>query len=229
MVKNLHHSLLSVFVLLSTYYTLQAQTDRTGLIKNDSPSAVSNPSLPSGTATSGTFGNSSNTMSQESKIAKELPASTKSVAKDAASDAVNANIRLQSSSTFSQKKGMNASKERITDEEVEAIMKQKALEAPIYPDLQVTATKEEPYENKVVAKESPSLQLERLERAPADNVQNSSVVSSNPNTVTISPLKRKYLEGVIKDLEKEIQEGRKTSLEIKAKKKELDDLKKLLE
>lgn len=100
------------------------------------------------------------------------------------------------------------------------------INAPLFPDFQVTAIKEEPYENKQELKESSSQQLQKLERIPADELQAEGV--SQNNQMTISPSKRKYLEGIVTELEKEIKAGKRTSVETHAKKKELDDLKKLL-
>ena len=90
----------------------------------------------------------------------------------------------------------------------------------------MTATKEESYDNTQELKESIPQQLQKLERVPSDELQ---AEATNVNEkVTISASKRKYLEGLIPELEKEIKAGKRTSVEIQAKKKELEDLKKYL-
>ncbi len=100
------------------------------------------------------------------------------------------------------------------------------IDTPLFPDFQVTATKEESYDNRQELKESIPQQLQKLERVPTDELQ---AEGTNVNEkVTISASKRKYLEGLIPELEKEIKAGKRTSVEIQAKKKELEDLKKYL-
>jgi hypothetical protein len=96
----------------------------------------------------------------------------------------------------------------------------------IYPELKVTATKEALYENAMVLKEKSSAQLVRVQAT----TQTSAVPHSNQeNENSISPLKRKYLEGIVRELEKEIQVNAGNSgAEIQSKKKELEDLKLLL-
>lgn len=131
-------------------------------------------------------------------------------------------IDVKKSSTF--RKPKTAEQLAEVDDNIE---KKKNIEAPLFTDFQVTGTKEEPYENKIVSKESSSQQLVKLERVPADEFPAS---SANPvdQKITISPLKRKYLEVVMADLEKDIKSGQNSLVEIRAKKKEVDDLKKLL-
>ena len=69
----------------------------------------------------------------------------------------------------------------------------------------------------------------KLERVAFD-VQIENVVSDAPAKIIISPSKRKYLEVVLKDLEKELQQNPNTdSIDMQVKKKELEDLKKLLQ
>jgi len=105
-------------------------------------------------------------------------------------------------------------------------IKAENIDAPLFPDFQVTATKEESYDNTQELKESIPQQLQKLERVPSDELQ---AEATNVNEkVTISASKRKYLEGLVPELEKEIKAGKRTSVEIQAKKKELEDLKKYL-
>jgi hypothetical protein len=71
--------------------------------------------------------------------------------------------------------------------------------------------------------------LVKLERVASD-VQIENVVSHTPAKITISPSKRKYLEVVLKDLEKELQQNpNNDSIDMQVKKKEFEDLKKLLQ
>lgn len=115
--------------------------------------------------------------------------------------------------------------ENITDDNKTAV----DVNAPLFPDFNVTATKEEPYENKVVLKEKAPQKLENIKQPlPEDNITTERS-SNTTNNVTISPSKRKYLEGIVADLEKEIQANpNSTSIDIQAKKKELQELKELL-
>ena len=68
-----------------------------------------------------------------------------------------------------------------------------------------------------------------LERVASD-VQIENVVSDTPAKISISPSKRKYLEVVLKDLDKELQQNpNNDSIDMQVKKKEFEDLKKLLQ
>jgi radical SAM superfamily enzyme len=104
-----------------------------------------------------------------------------------------------------------------------------SIDTPLYPDFKVEAIKETPYENEFISKEKQSEKLVKLERVASD-VQIENVVSDAPAKITISPSKRKYLEVVLKDLEKELQQNPNTdSIDMQVKKKEFEDLKKLLQ
>ena len=104
-----------------------------------------------------------------------------------------------------------------------------SIDMPLYPDFKVEAVKETPYENEFISKEKPSEKLVKLERVASD-VQIENVVSDTPAKITISPSKRKYLEVVLKDLDKELQQNpNNDSIDMQVKKKEFEDLKKLLQ
>ncbi len=102
------------------------------------------------------------------------------------------------------------------------------LEVPIFPDLKAVGVKETPYSNTFVSAENQHKQLERLTTVPADNTELYTPGFTKNTNTSMSPLKRKYLEEVIADTEKEIASGQYSSLEVKAKKKEVEELKILL-
>lgn len=106
--------------------------------------------------------------------------------------------------------------------------KLKALEVSIFPDLKAIGVKETPYSNTFASAENQHKQLERLTTVPADNTELYTPGFTKNTNTSMSPLKRKYLEGVIADTEKEIASGQYSSLEVKAKKKEIEELKILL-
>lgn len=100
------------------------------------------------------------------------------------------------------------------------------LNNPIYPDFQVVATKEVTYESKLDLKEKLPEQLSSLSiDLPEEGTKH---ITDTTPTVLISPLKRKYLEGVVLELEMEIKEKKISKESMQEKKKELDDLKRLL-
>jgi len=103
------------------------------------------------------------------------------------------------------------------------------LHLPIYPDFKVIATKEEAYETSTVLKERVSEQLVNVRQPVAEDNISEKRITNTTDKITISPLKRKYLEEVAADLEKEIQVNpNSNNIDIISKKKELEDLKKLL-
>ena len=153
-------------------------------------------------------------------------------------DSIKPNVTVISSvnmrSKFEITKDKNEDETQIikNKEEIEvAVQRQTApsIDTPLYPDFKVEAIKETPYENEFISKEKQSEKLVKLERVASD-VQIENVVSDAPAKITISPSKRKYLEVVLKDLEKELQQNPNTdSIDMQVKKKELEDLKKLLQ
>ncbi len=153
-------------------------------------------------------------------------------------DSIKPNVTVISSvnmrSKFETTKDKNEDETQIikNKEEIEvAVQRQTApsIDTPLYPDFKVEAIKETPYENEFISKEKQSEKLVKLERVASD-VQIENVVSDAPAKIIISPSKRKYLEVVLKDLEKELQQNPNTdSIDMQVKKKELEDLKKLLQ
>ena len=153
-------------------------------------------------------------------------------------DSIKPNVTVISSvnmrSKFETTKDKNEDETQIikNKEEIEvAVQRQTApsIDTPLYPDFKVEAIKETPYENEFISKEKPSEKLVKLERVASD-VQIENVVSDAPAKIIISPSKRKYLEVVLKDLEKELQQNPNTdSIDMQVKKKEFEDLKKLLQ
>jgi hypothetical protein len=153
-------------------------------------------------------------------------------------DSIKPNVTVISSvnmrSKFETTKDKNEDETQIikNKEEIEvAVQRQTApsIDTPLYPDFKVEAIKETPYENEFISKEKQSEKLVKLERVASD-VQIENVVSDAPAKITISPSKRKYLEVVLKDLEKELQQNPNTDrIDMQVKKKELEDLKKLLQ
>ena len=153
-------------------------------------------------------------------------------------DSIKPNVTVISSvnmrSKFETTKEKNEDETQIikSKEEIEvAVQRQTApsIDTPLYPDFKVEAIKETPYENEFISKEKQSEKLVKLERVASD-VQIENVVSDAPAKIIISPSKRKYLEVVLKDLEKELQQNPNTdSIDMQVKKKELEDLKKLLQ
>jgi hypothetical protein len=143
-------------------------------------------------------------------------------------------------SSVSMKSKLESTKDKFEDErqiiknkeEIEtAVQKQAApsIDTPLYPDFKVEAVKETPYESEFISKEKTSEKLVKLERVATD-VQLKRVATDAPAKISISPSKRKYLEGVMKDLEKELQQNPNTeNIEMQLKKKEFEDLKKLLQ
>lgn len=153
-------------------------------------------------------------------------------------DSIKPNVTVISSvnmrSKFETTKDKNEDETQIikNKEEIEvAVQRQTApsIDTPLYPDFKVEAIKETPYENEFISKEKQSEKLVKLERVASD-VQIENVVSDAPAKITISPSKRKYLEVVLKDLEKELQQNpNNDSIDMQVKKKEFEDLKKLLQ
>lgn len=153
-------------------------------------------------------------------------------------DSIKPNVTVISSvnmrSKFETTKDKNEDETQIikNKEEIEvAVQRQTApsIDTPLYPDFKVEAIKETPYENEFISKEKQSEKLVKLERVASD-VQIENVVSDAPAKIIISPSKRKYLEVVLKDLEKELQQNpNKDSIDMQVKKKEFEDLKKLLQ
>jgi hypothetical protein len=153
-------------------------------------------------------------------------------------DSIKPNVTVISSvnmrSKFETTKDKNEDETQIikNKEEIEvAVQRQTApsIDTPLYPDFKVEAIKETPYENEFISKEKQSEKLVKLERVASD-VQIENVVSDAPAKIIISPSKRKYLEVVLKDLEKELQQNPNTDrIDMQVKKKELEDLKKLLQ
>ena len=153
-------------------------------------------------------------------------------------DSIKPNVTVISSvnmrSKFETTKDKNEDETQIikNKEEIEvAVQRQTApsIDTPLYPDFKVEAIKETPYENEFISKEKQSENQVKLERVASD-VQIENVVSDAPAKIIISPSKRKYLEVVLKDLEKELQQNPNTdSIDMQVKKKEVEDLKKLLQ
>lgn len=153
-------------------------------------------------------------------------------------DSIKPNVTVISSvnmrSKFETTKDKNEDETQIikNKEEIEATVQRQtvpSIDTPLYPDFKVEAIKETPYENEFISKEKQSEKLVRLERVASD-VQIENVVSDAPAKITISPSKRKYLEVVLKDLEKELQQNpNNDSIDMQVKKKEFEDLKKLLQ
>ncbi len=221
MKKNLQRSLL-VSLLIFSCIISKAQSDRVKMIKTDSKSDIKVEVV---------YPKMDEQKTKNLQLSND-PTLTKSkdISKQENKDALISNISkkkvdIDVKKSSALRKSKTAEQLEDNDDSAE---KKKNVEAPLFPDFQVTATKEEPYENKMQSKESNSQQLVKLERVPADDSNASSTSPVDQNQVTISPLKRKYLEGVVADLEKEIQSKKNSLVEIKAKKKELDDLRKLL-
>lgn len=103
-----------------------------------------------------------------------------------------------------------------------------AVEKPIYLDLKAIGSKEVLYSDAFVSAETPHKQLERLTVVPADVTERHTPNAAENTNTAMSPLKRKYLEGVVANLENDIATKKYSPLEIKAKKKEIEELKLLL-
>lgn len=103
------------------------------------------------------------------------------------------------------------------------------LAAPVKPELNVTAVKEEPYEVKTVLAERKPQQLVSIQASRPEETSSAKTTSSSSNQYTISPLKRKFLEDRVQELEKQIAANPDDqSAGMLSVKKELEDLKKLL-
>ncbi|MDB5227083.1 MAG: hypothetical protein JWN78_1276 [Bacteroidota bacterium] len=98
-----------------------------------------------------------------------------------------------------------------------------------FPDLKVTASREPPYQGDFVLKEKNPEQMVSVKPVNTEDAASKNTNNTDPDNFTISPLKRKYFESRVSELEKEIQQDPKnTSADMRAKKKELQELKKLL-
>ena len=100
-------------------------------------------------------------------------------------------------------------------------------ETPVFLDLNAKATQEQPNEYNYSLKEVRSQEIVRIKES--ENIAEKQVNTDNPDNFTISPLKRKYHESRVRELEEEIRRDPKnTTADMLAKKKELEELKKLL-
>ena len=115
-------------------------------------------------------------------------------------------------------------KQKLENDVLSNTINSTALTNPIFPDFNVNATKET-YANNSNTGEIKASKLERVSNIPEDIQENSLPANT---TITISPLKRTYFQALIKELEHDISTGDKTTTEIQAKMKEVEDLKKII-
>jgi hypothetical protein len=98
---------------------------------------------------------------------------------------------------------------------------QENAEQPVFANFRVTAVNEQPTPNAAVSIETAPRKMVSVKKQPSDNVPANVPVQPG----TLSPSKRKYLETIVKQLEEEIGS---VGDDVELKKKELEDLKKLL-
>jgi len=216
MVETVHRFLFTLSLLFTSSYFALAQTSRVDLFK-EKPAL--GPVLYKYSNNTDSFSVKDNTPNQTDNnvdllaFGKQLTGDVKNELNcQTKPSAFNSSISMESKS--------------YADDKVKA--NKTILPAPVFPDLQVTANKYEVAEKEVVLTESPASKLERLERIPLDNKETVTDFYRNQDIITISNIKRQYLEGIIKDLEKEIHRATKSSKEIKEKVIELDALNRLL-
>lgn len=215
MIRNLQFFLFLAIIILSSAH-LRAQTDRAQLDIKDQKIEV--------------------TPTFEIKSAENIPEKKKTIKTPQTNFVFDSLLPIHTTTsgvvdTKASSRQINFEKryQRIADNDLNSNFKIKKIEEPLFPDFKVEATQEQPYDNGFVSKEKTIQQLVKLEKVPADDAQITNVNTAVQNRVTISPSKRKYLEGVVTELEKEIQLNQNsTSIDMQAKKKELEDLKKLL-
>jgi hypothetical protein len=220
--KNLHHFILFVF-LLNFCNVGFSQTERAGITDLQKqqieilPSSVVipvNPNIPENTVKKITHSTSAKTDSL-----KAIPSSS--------GYKLNSTINVDNQK-FLESKNNAGIVRKVSDDVVAETEKKADINAPLFPDFNVIAVKEEPYDNNFVSKEGTSVQLENIRKPVAED--NAGLNNNNTsNQLIISPSKRKFLEGVAAELEKEIQANlNMNSIDLQAKKKELQDLKDLL-
>lgn len=213
MQKSLHFFLFVLSFIL--FFSIsKAQSDRVQFARTESPVPVQSTQI--------------NETSPEKRIEKELHPSAK---KGDSLIGLNTTTSFVNKSTDPKYPGQSNVRKSTTERRVKVTRETtdnvNNIDAPLNPDFQVTAIKEQSYDDTKPSKEITSTQLVKRDRVPQDDFQSSNTTIPQ-GRVTLSPLKRKYLEGVVTELEQEIKNGKKLSTETQAKKKELDDLKKLL-
>ena len=220
--RNLHLFILIVFFLnfCNASFSQSERAGTTNIQKQQIeilPSSVAiptNPNIPEKTTTKITHTSSSKT---DSLKITTTPSGNK----------LKSTVNVDNSKSLKSKQ--NSGIVRKESDDVIIVNEKKGdINATLFPDFNVVAVKEEPYDNNFISKEGTAVQLENIRKPIAED--NAGLNTNNTsNQIIISPSKRKYLEGVVAGLEKEIQANLNlNSIDLQAKKKELQDLKDLL-
>ena len=220
--KNLHHFILfvSFLSLCNAAFSQSERTETTNLQKQQIeilPSSVVIPTYPNIPEIT------------ETKITHSASAKTDSLktVTSCTGNKLKSTVNVDNP-IFLKSKNTNSTVRKVGDEIETGNEKRADINAPLFPDFNVVAVKEVPYDNNFVSNEKTSVQLENIKKPVAED--NAGLTNSNTSTqIIISPSKRRYLEGIVAGLEKEIQSNLNlNSIDLLAKKKELQDLKELL-